>query len=442
LYSRTRGAYPSGWFQSPLNNKKSMRTFSQIEPAQRRSLLVLFGTGLLFWTSIAILLPTLPAYLDTIDINQQQIGLIIGAFAIGLLATRPYMGKLADRRGRKLVLLIGTAIVAIAPLGYLATTSIPLLMIIRAFHGISIAALTTAYSALVVDLAPPERRGEVIGTMSLANPIGVALGPAIGGYLQVSGMFSTIFWISILCGALSYLCASQLREQRPIKIEPDWNDSSAIVLKVEPSNLSVRQILTNRALGIPALILLLIGCPFGAVHTFIPLYIQASKIDLNPGLFYTIAAISSFCARSVIGSRSDRYGRGIFIALSLCCYTGAMALLANAQGDLSFIGAAILEGLGIGTLIPMTVALLSDRSLSHQRGQILSICLAGLDLGVAVAAPVFGMVADQLGYAGIFTVGTGLGFSAIVVFLIWGNHSLQRSIGFCLGRDRDYYRQS
>ncbi len=418
-----------------------MRTFSQIEPAQRRNLLVLFGTGLLFWTSIAILLPTLPAYLDTIGLKQQQIGLIIGAFAIGLLATRPYMGKLADRRGRKVVLLIGTAIVAIAPLGYLATTSIPLLMLVRAFHGISIAALATAYSALVVDLAPPERRGEIIGTMSLANPIGVALGPAIGGYLQVLGMFSTIFWISILSGALAYLCVSQLREQQPIKFAPDWNDSSAIVLKFEGSSLSVRQILTNRALGIPALTLLLIGCPFGAVHTFIPLYIQASNIDLNPGLFYTIAAISSFCARSVIGSRSDRYGRGIFIALSLCCYTGSQALLATARGDLSFIGAAILEGLGIGILIPMTVALLSDRSLSHQRGQILSICLAGLDLGVALAAPAFGMVADQLGYAGIFTVGTGLGISAIAVFLIWGNHSLQQSIGFCLGRDRDYYHR-
>jgi MFS family permease len=419
-----------------------MRTFSQIEPAQRRSLLVLFGTGLLFWTSIAILLPTLPAYLDTIGIKQQQIGLIIGAFAIGLLATRPLMGKLADRHGRKLVLLIGTAIVTIAPLGYLATTSIPLLMLIRAFHGISIAALATAYSALVVDLAPPERRGEVIGTMSLANPIGVALGPAIGGYLQVQGMFSTIFWISILSGALSFLCTIQLREKQSIKSQLDWNNSTEIVLKVEVSNISVRQILTNPALGVPALVLLLIGFPFGAVHTFIPLYIQASNIDinLNPGLFYTIAAISSFCSRSVIGSRSDRYGRGIFIAGSLCCYTGGMGLLATANGALSFICAAILEGLGIGTLIPMTVALLSDRSLPYHRGQVLSICLAGLDLGVAIAAPVFGAVAEQLGYAGIYAVGMGLSAIAICVFTLWCNYSLQRSIGFCLGRDRDYYR--
>jgi MFS family permease len=409
-----------------------MNTLNLLEPQQRRSLLVLFVTGLLFWISIAILLPTLPAYLDTIGIDRQQLGLIIGSFAIGLLATRPIVGKLVDRRGRKLVLLIGTAVAAIAPLGYISVTSMPLLMVIRAFHGISIAAFTTAFSALVVDLAPPKQRGEIIGLMSLTNPVGVAIGPAIGGYLQVFGKYHEIFWISIVCGVISCLAASQLRESR-IELELDHNESAKI---------SIWQILTNPALAIPALVLLLIGFPFGAIHTFVPLYIQHLKVGFNPGLFYTIAAIASFSARSVIGSRSDRYGRGIFIAGSLCCYTAGVACLATANSELSFVFAAMLEGLGSGTLLPMTVALVSDRSLPHQRGQVLSICITGLDLGIAIAAPVFGMVADSVGYPGIFSIGTGMAASAIGVFVIWGNRNLRHSIGFCLGRDRDVYRRS
>ena len=48
--------------------------------------------------------------------------------------------------------------------------------------------------------------------------------------------------------------------------------------------------------------------------------------------------------------------------------------------------------------------------------------------------------AKDLGYPGIFTIGTVMAASAIVVFLIWGNRSLHHSIGFCLGRDRDVYR--
>jgi MFS family permease len=418
-----------------------MKTLNQLEPHQRQSLLVLFITGLLFWASIAVLLPTLPAYLDAIGIDKPQIGLIIGSFAIGLLATRSIVGKLADTKGRKIVLLIGTAVATIAPFGYLTVTSVPLLMLIRAFHGVSIAAFTTAYSALVVDLAPPKQRGEIIGLMSLTNPVGVAIGPAIGGYLQVAGMYSTIFWISIIGGAIACGCANQLPAP-PMEIPPSSN------LTVKPPQIesvphpSIWQILSNPALSIPTLVLLLIGFPFGAVHTFIPLYIQASRIDFNPGLFYTIAAIASFSARSLIGGRSDRYGRGVFIAGSLCCYTAGMACLATAQGEIGFIFGAILEGLGTGTLIPMTIALVADRSLPQQRGQVLATCTAGLDLGIAIAAPVFGTIVRDLGYHGIFAIGTVLSIAAIGVFMIWGNSNLRHSIGFCLGRDRDYYRLS
>ncbi len=388
-----------------------------------------------------MLLPTLPAYLDSIGINQQQLGAIIGAFAVGLILTRPILGKLADTRGRKLVLLIGTAVATIAPLGYLTVTSMPLLMVIRVFHGTCIAAFTTAYSALVVDIAPAKQRGEIIGLMSLTNPLGIALGPAIGGYLQAAGMYTAIFWLTIIGSSIAWFAASRLPE--PLRAnEPDLlGDFVPQSLDLVP-DISAWKILTNPALSIPALVLLSIGFPFGAIHTFIPLYIHTSHINFNPGLFYTIAAIASFCARSVIGSKSDRYGRGIFIAGSLCCYTIGMACLATASSKLGFIAGALLEGLGSGTLIPMTVALVSDRSLPQHRGRVFSICIIGLDLGIAIAAPLFGSIAKDVGYHGIFTIGTGMAASAILVFLIWGNGNISRSIGFCLGRDRDYYRQS
>ena len=162
----------------------ALKVFSQLEPHLRRSLLTLFAAGLLFWSSIAALLPTLPLYIQFVGGNSQQIGIVMGSFAIGLLLFRPMLGRMADDRSRKLVLLIGVAVVAIAPLGYLFITSIPLLMVLRAFHGISVAAFTTGFSALVADLSPPNQRGELIGYMSLVNPIGVAIGPALGGFIQ------------------------------------------------------------------------------------------------------------------------------------------------------------------------------------------------------------------------------------------------------------------
>jgi MFS family permease len=412
-----------------------MNTIDRLEPQQQRSLVVLFCTGLLFWMSIAILLPTLPAYINKIGIGQEHLGWIMGSFAIGLLASRPLVGKLADTRGRKFVLVIGTIVAAIAPLGYLTVTSAPWLMLIRAFHGVSIAAFTTAYSALVIDVSPVEKRGEIIGYMSLTNPVGVALGPAIGGYLQVANMYNTIFWISIVFGVFSYIGANQLTATPPILLK-----SNSVAKLAAPT--SIWQILTNPALSIPAMVLLLIGFPFGALHTFMPLYIQDSHIDLNPGLFYTMAALASFSARTVIGSRSDRYGRGIFIAGSLCCYTAGMCCLAKGGNTISFIAGAILEGLGMGTLIPMVIALVSDRSLPEHRGQVLSTCTGGLDLGIAIASPLFGAIIARVGYHGVFTIGAGLAFVSIALFVGWGNQTVRQSIGFCLGKNKDSYRLS
>ena len=410
-----------------------METTNQLNPQQQRSLMVLFSTGLLFWMSIAILLPTLPAYINKIGIGQEHLGWIMGSFAIGLLAARPALGKLADTRGCKFVLLIGTMVAAIAPLGYLTVTSVPLLMVIRAFHGVSIAAFTTAYSTLVVDISPHQKRGEIIGYMSLANPVGVALGPALGGYLQEANLYSTIFWISIFFGLLSCLGANQLAAKPVIVTSPDS--------EIEPlTAISISQILLNPALSVPAAVLLLIGFPFGAIHTFITLYIKSSHIDLNPGLFFTIAAIASFSTRTIIGSRSDRYGRGIFIAGSLCCYTLGICFLAKGGSTINFIAGAILEGLGTGTLIPMVIALVADRSRPEHRGQVLSTSIAGLDLGIAIASPLFGAVVARLGYHGVFAIGAGLAFMAILLFLGWGNQTIRQSIGFCLGRHKDAYR--
>ena len=152
------------------------KTFQYLEPKTSRNLLVLFITGLSFWISLTLLVPTLPTYIADVGGTKRDVGLVMGSFAIGLLACRSWLGKLADQRGRKIVLILGAIVAAIAPLGYLAVDSIPLLIVTRAFHGISIAAFTTGYSALVVDLSPAKHRGELIGYMSLAVPIGMALG--------------------------------------------------------------------------------------------------------------------------------------------------------------------------------------------------------------------------------------------------------------------------
>lgn len=417
-----------------------MKVFSTIEPQQRKNLLFLFAAGLLFWASLASLLPTLPLYVQDVGGTMQQVGLVMGAFAIGLLLCRPTLGKLADLRSRKLVVLIGMAVVAIAPLGYLFVDSIPVLLAIRAFHGICIAAYTTGNSALIVDLSPVRNRGEVIGYMSLTNPIGMAIGPALGGWLQEKAGYTPLFLFSFGLGVLGFILASQVKEP-PITpaavVENSASDADQISAK--PKNAKFWQLIASPRLRIPTLVMLLVGLVFGAMATFVALYIREAKVDFNAGWFYAAAAMSSFCIRLVTGKASDRFGRGVFITGSLVCYALAMLLLSHAQNGVYFLLAGLLEGAGGGTLIPMMIALISDRSAPYERGRVFSLCIGGFDVGIAIAGPVLGTFAEQLGYKGIFSLTTGLALLAVVVFVTLNSKDFAHSLRFATGREQDVY---
>ncbi|WP_088890985.1 MFS transporter [Leptolyngbya ohadii] len=405
-----------------------MNVFTHLTPVVRRDLLVLFVAGLLFWSGLASHLPTLPLYIESLGATPQLVGTVMGCFAIGLLASREWMARLADSRGRKIVLLIGMVAIALAPIGYVIADSIPLLMGIRAFHGISIAAFALAYSALVVDLSPPQHRGELIGYMSLVNPLGMALGPAMGGFLYEWLDFAPTFLITSGVGFLGLLCTAQVRE--PISVHPP--DPSGKPQKFWSLLLAPR-------IRTPAIVLLLVGLTFGTLSTFTPLYIREVGVNLNSGLFYTATAVTGFTVRFLVGPASDRYGRGVFISLSLVLYTLAMLMLWRANSVLTFLLAGAVEGAAAGTLIPMMAALMADRSLPNERGRTFGLCMVGFDAGIAIAGPVFGLMAMAIGYRGIFAVCAGLALLGIVVFLTQSSKDVHHSLRFSLGRGRDFY---
>ncbi|MEO1183770.1 MAG: MFS transporter, partial [Cyanobacteria bacterium J06636_27] len=373
-----------------------MKVLFSLDSNLQKNLLVLFAAGLSFWASLASLLPTLPLYIEDIGATKQQIGFVMGSFAIGLLLFRPLLGQLADKRGRKIVLIIGLLSAAIAPIGYNFVQSVSLLVVIRAFHGISIAAFSTAFLALVADIAPVENRGELIGYMSLVNPIGMAVGPAIGGYLMEIYGYTALFLLSTILACFGLLFSLPIINPIVEVQEQVINSDSSFWLKL----LAPR-------IRIPAILLLIIGLTLGNLHTFVALFIKSVEANLNPGLFYTVVAIASFCSRLFSGRASDKFGQGLFITLSLICYTLAMLILLNANSSVEFLLAAMVQGIGGGTLIPMISAMITDRSYSYERGRTFGLCMIGFDIGVALAGPIFGGIAQQIGYRNIFGFNSG-----------------------------------
>lgn len=409
-----------------------MKVLFSLDSNLRRNLLVLFAAGLLFWASLASLLPTLPLYIEDIGATKQQIGFVMGSFAIGLLLFRPLLGQLADKKGRKIVLIIGLLSAAIAPIGYNLVQSVPLLLVIRAFHGISIAAFSTAFLALVADIAPVENRGELIGYMSLVNPLGMAIGPALGGYLMETYGYTALFTLSTVLACFGLLFSvpiiNPMVEAEEQVINQDINSDSSFWLKL----LAPR-------IRIPAILLLIIGLTIGNLHTFVTLFIKSTEVDLNPGLYYTVLAMASFCSRFFCGKASDRFGRGLFITLSLICYTLAMLLLLSANSSVGFLLAATVQGIGGGTIIPMISAMITDRSYPQERGRTFGLCMIGFDVGVALAGPIFGGIAQQIGYRNIFGFNSAITLIAIIIFITLSSKDLSASLRFAFGRGVDIY---
>ncbi len=183
----------------------------------------------------------------------------------------------------------------------------------------------------------------------------------------------------------------------------------------------------------------LVGLDFGIVHTYIPLFIQDTGVELNAGLFYAVAAIASFSVRLFSGRASDRFGRGLFVTISLALYGLGMFFIWQANDVNTFLWGAFLEGAGSGTVIPMIATMMSDRSQAHERGQIFAVCIMGLDLGIAIAGPIIGYVAQQYGYRNTFALATLLTLCATFIFLTLSSKGIQNSLRFALGKGKDFY---
>jgi MFS family permease len=327
--------------------------------------------------------------------------------------------------------LIGTFVAASAPLGYLFITSIGFLPIVRAYHGIAVAAFTTGYSTLVVDISPPKQRGEIIGYMSLVAPIGMGIGPALGSFIEDSAGYQALFIASALSGAIACFFGTLVKEATPGERKQQQEDYQALPQR------GFWQLFFHPAFLYPTLVFLLIGLLFGVLIAFLPLFIQENNLKFSPGLFYSYAAVSSFLGRVLAGSASDKYGRGIFITGSICFYGLSMMMLSQAASNFELITAAIFEGTGGGILFPMLIALISDRSYSNERGRVYAICIGGFDVGGALAGPILGIF--DISFKTMFLVSGYLAIVSLVLFVTFSNKSPLRSLRFAIGLEKDHY---
>ncbi|MBF6125680.1 MFS transporter [Nocardia brasiliensis] len=171
-------------------------------PARRR--VVGFGglavASFLGCIDLTIVTTALPAIGDDLHAGPSNTELTLGVFLMALSMFMVTAGRVADRFGRRRVLLFGLALFVVASVGAAAAWSIGALIVARFVQGAACAVLYTSTSTLVESLFPQGDRGKAIGWLYSVNGLGLAIGPVLGGLLVPSLGWQSIFWINLPLG--------------------------------------------------------------------------------------------------------------------------------------------------------------------------------------------------------------------------------------------------
>ena len=364
----------------------------------RRSFVVLWLATLLFYLGFQLLLPVMPLYATALGAREAHVGLIIGVFALAAMLLRPVAGDLADRLGRRPLVLLGSAIFALAPLGYAAVGTISGLLLLRVFHGAGMGFGPTAGTVIVTDLTPPERRGAAMGTYGLASAVALAAGPYLGGELVRRTSFTATFFVATVIEAGAFLLAWALPETRPVPgLPPAWARGSGRPAAAQGALARFWHRWFSSAAVFPSGLVLALYVSYGGLATLLPLFAERRELG-NPGLFFTVFAVVSLVVRSPAGRLSDRLGRRALIAPALALAGISLAWLASARSAGVFLGSAALYGVGFGAGQPALLAMTADRVPVGERGRAMGTLYAAWELGIFGGSILLGLCATRLGY--------------------------------------------
>jgi MFS family permease len=363
-------------------------------------------SSFLFFSSFNMIIPELPNYLSSLG-GEDYKGLIISLFTLSAGLSRPFSGKLADKIGRIPVMIVGAVVCFVVSLLYPVLSFVGGFLLLRFVHGFSAGFTPTGTSAYVADIVPFYQRGEAMGIQSLFGSLGMAAGPALGGWLATFWPLNYIFYTSAAIAIFSILILVRLKETLE---QPEQMSFSLLKLKKN-------EIIEKRVL-IPSTILFLSVFSFGVVLTIIPDLSNHLGIE-NKGLFFAIFTLSSLGIRLIAGKASDRYGRVPVLRAASIMMILAMLAIAFAENKWMLFGAGVLFGSAVGMNSPTTAAWVIDLSLDAFRGRALATMYIFLEAGIGIGAIVSGFLYANKAenFSLVFLVSAAMAASALVFLL-------------------------
>ncbi|MBN1998187.1 MFS transporter [candidate division KSB1 bacterium] len=370
------------------------------QPGERRlyldrNLQIIFGVTLMAIMGVSSIAPVFPRIIKELEISPKSVGMLITFFTFPGILLTPVLGVLADRYGRKIILIPSLLMFASAGTACFFVRDFNILLLLRFLQGAGAASLGSLYAIIIGDLYSGRDRAVAMGYNSSVLSIGTATFPLIGGALASLG-----WYYPFLLPGLGFVVA--LAALKLINPEPDKHESLRHYFLQIFSVLRQFRLVCLFIAGLSIFIVL-----YGVLLTYFPIFLN-SKFNSSPfliGLVMSAMSFSTAVTSSQMGFFTRRFSEYTLLKLSFIITAVAIAIVPMVRTfGLAFLP-VIIYGVGHGLAIPSLLSLLASLPPMQVRGAVLSMNGTILRLGQTAGPFFMGLALGLSGLSATFWTG-------------------------------------
>lgn len=354
--------------------------------------------------------PAFPKMIEALHLNPEKIGLVIALFTLPGIILAPIIGVLADRIGRKIILVISLAIFTAAGTACFWVNDFSVLLLLRFIQGIGAAPLSSLNVTIIGDIYTGKERTTVMGYNASVLSLGNAVYPAIGGALAVIG-WNYPFLLTLLALPVGILTAVWLKNPE-VKSDQSLGD----YLKSASQALKSREAIILYICSTITFIIL-----YGAFLLYIPILLKArfSASPLTIGIVLSIMSLSTAIFSALIGRLLKRYSEKTLLKFSFMCCAAALIIIPFIGSIWLLIIPIIIYGMGHGLNFPNVQTLLAGIAPIKYRAVFMSLNGMVLRLGQTLGPLLAGLVYLSFGIDWIFFTGAILAVSIFMLIITY-----------------------
>jgi MFS family permease len=367
------------------------------------------------WMGATAIVPMLPVYIRHLGGSDALAGVVMASFfAAGVLSQYP-MGRVADRLGRRPVLIAGLVTYGVASISFLLPISAYVAIALRSLQGVGAGAATVASLAMISSSVSVERRGRAFAAIYGGELAGMAIGPLVGSIVGIRYM-----WVMFLAsGLLSFgACIPALRirepdgdaEQRATRTRADG--TMVPLRRVRISRSIVGALVCGAALGLTSGV-------YDICWTLLLLARGASGLEI--GISWTLFAVPFVLVAKPSGWLADHMDRRTMVLAGI----GTSAVLCASYPFIHNVPALVLlgasEAIGFAAAMPAVQSLLTQGSAASEVGRIQGMFATSQTACTAVAAAAAGAAFAVASWLPFVTVASIVFIGLAAVAFIWSS---------------------